>query len=124
MDVRSRVRALALGAAALLITLSAQAQTQRLVLKETLEASAGMINMPSTQDGMMTVTTCSTCPAKILRSTAKTVYMLRDVQVPYATFRQAIANSSDTYVSVQFAKNTQEVLNVTASIAPPASGTP
>jgi hypothetical protein len=124
MEVLSRAGKLALCAAALLITFQAPAQTQTVVLKETLETSSSAIGMPSSADGMMTVTTtCRNCPAMIFRSTAKTIYKLRDMPVSFTTFREALA-SSDAYVAVQFAKTTHELVSVTANLDAPAARKP
>ena len=119
MEVRSR--ALALCAAALLIVFQARAAT--LDLKETLETNASMISMPTSADGMMTVTLpCKNCPAKIFRSTASTVYKLRDVPVSFTVFQKALLTASDTYVAVQFGKSSKELVTVTANIDLPAAG--
>jgi hypothetical protein len=122
MEVLSRAGKLALCAAALLITFQARAQT--VVLKETLETSSSAIGMPSSADGMMTVTTsCRNCPAMIFRSTAKTIYKLREVPVSFTAFREALA-TSDAYVAVQFAKTTHELVSVTANLDAPAARKP
>jgi hypothetical protein len=122
MEVLSRAGKLALCAAALLITFQAQAQT--VALKETLETSSSAIGMPSSTDGMMTVTTsCRNCPAMIFRSTAKTIYKLREVPVSFTAFREALA-TSDAYVAVQFAKTTHELVSVTANLDAPAARKP
>ena len=122
MEVLSRAGKLALCAAALLMTF--QAQAQKVVLKETIETSSSLISMPTTADGLMTVTpTCGNCPTKVFRSTASTVFKLRDVPVSFTVFRQALANS-DTYVAVQFIQSTNDLVSVTANIEPPAARKP
>lgn len=121
MDVRSRAGALALCMAALVMTL--QAHAAKPLLKETLETSVRQISMPDYAGGMMTVTTaCRSCPAKIFRSTAGTVYKLRDVPVSFAVFRQALVTSPDTYVEVQFIQSTKDLVTVTANLDPPVAG--
>jgi len=120
MDVRSWARTLALGAAALVFggflrAGAAQAQTP-LLLNESLETTAGALNPPTTQDGLMTVTPCRRCELKVLRSTSRTVYMLRDVPVSLATFRQAISTNSSIFVKVLYVTNNNELVTVTANV--------
>jgi hypothetical protein len=120
MDVRLRAGALALCAAALMWATQALAADPP-TLKETLETSVGSMSLPASLDGVMTLTPCAQCPAKIFRSTVSTVYMLRDVPVSIAAFREAVLGKSDAYASVQFFKASKELVTVTANVPPPAA---
>lgn len=119
MDLRPRRWASALLAAGWLIC--AQAQNPPFTtINEALETDVRGMSLPVTADGMMTVTSCVSCPIKTLRASASTQYLLRETPVSLAEFRSAVSTNSETFVTVLYDKKTQQLLSVTASIDPPA----
>jgi hypothetical protein len=122
MDVRLRAAWLALLAAGSLTM--AQAQTPRpfVTVKEALETDGRSMSLPTSVTGVMTVTPCTSCAVKMLRSTPSTIYRLRSKPVSLADFRNAMSTNSETYVTVLYEVKTNELLTVTASVDAPAAG--
>jgi hypothetical protein len=122
MDVRLRAAGLALLAAGSLMTAQAQTPTPFVTIEEALETDGRSMSLPTNVTGVMTVTPCTSCEVKMLRSTVSTIYRLRNKPVSLADFRNAMAANSETYVTVLYAVKTNELLTVTASVDAPAAG--
>jgi hypothetical protein len=121
MDVRKRASSLALLAIASLMSAEALSDAPFRTINEALETNARGMSLPSSEDGMMTITPCVSCEVKTLHSTASTLYTLRDQAVSFTVFRNALALDSEAPVTVVYAVSTGQLLRVNASIDPPAA---
>jgi len=121
MDVRLRALALTFTAAGALSTAYAQTQPFKTV-SEALETNARSMSVPSSPDGLMTVTPCVSCAVKMLHSTANTVYLLKDQPVSLVVFRNAVATNSEAPITVLYSVKTSLLVSVNASIEPAAAG--
>mgnify|MGYP001075122814 CR=1 FL=1 len=104
----------------------AQQQDQRrnrfVTVERAIETEAGAIILPSTPGGTLVTSLCSGCPPKSLRATASTQYFLGDRQVTLAELTAAVAGRPETFMTVSFLVETDELTRVSASVdATPAA---
>ena len=101
---------------ALVAVAAVPASARAPITSDTIEASAHMLSMPATPDGILVVKTCPTCKGVTLKATADTLYLLGKQQVSLQDFSAFTRSNGDAFVAVSYELSSTKLIRMTASL--------
>lgn len=113
MRSRLQLACLLLGA-----TLAFSAVAKTPLNEETLEATAGMLAMPSTTDGVLVVTMCATCTPLSLQASAKTQYFLDQKPVTLKELTDYARTHGSAFAGVNYDTKTRALNRIRVAVKP------
>lgn len=111
MNPRLPLAVLILGA-----TLAGTAVARQPANEETLEATASMLSMPSTTDGVLVVLQCSSCTPISLQASAKTVYFFNKTPVTLAEMADYVRSHGKAFAGVNYDTETHALNRIRVSV--------
>ena len=85
---------------------------------DTIEATANMLSMPSTDDGILVLKTCPTCKSVTLRATSNTQYILGGKDVSLKDFSAFARMNGNANVTLAYDVPSSRLLRVTGFFLP------
>jgi hypothetical protein len=97
------------------------ASARQLPTADTKEASASMLSMPASEDGLLLVKTCASCKGATFRASAQTTYLIGQKRVTLQQFSAFVRENGNAFVTVRYDIAQALLLSLTAS-PPTTSG--
>ena len=97
------------------------ASARQLPTSDTKEASASMLSMPASQDGLLLLKTCASCTGTTFRASAQTAYVIGHKRVSLQEFSAFVRENGEAFLAVRYDIAQKLLLSLTAS-PPTTSG--
>jgi hypothetical protein len=97
-------------------TLACSAVAREEINEETLEATAGMLALPATTDGVLVVTMCGGCVPKSLQASSKTQYFLAQRAVTLAELTAYARTHVNAFAGVNYDTKTNALNRIRIAV--------